>query len=291
MLWNNFYYDGQQISNQTVDYYVGIETVKRLEVQSQDTKVNIWGYHGVKASPTYLRGRFITIEGGIDCDSRAKSVDGMNYLRQLFSLPPITGSSTPTKVFKIVDENGDARNMNVKIDKPLVIEEGEDDHLEGTVRRWRVVLFAEDARMLSDVSHSVPGEEWNYGWFIMGAELFDQRNYVYKKITCVSVWSTQSPAKITLTAVANINTKLKILNLTNLSSFEMDINAVATDVIVIDSYNNKITKNGNDVTATRLPWSVRPSVFGTTDFVMYDQDGWLVFSDFNVTVEFYDIII
>lgn len=87
----------------------------------------------------------------------------------------------------------------------------------------------------------------------MGAELFDQRNYVYKKITCVSVGSTQSPAKITITALQPINSKLKILNLTNLSTFEMDINAVATDVIVVDSYNTKITKNGVDATATRLP--------------------------------------
>ena len=291
MLWNQFYYDGQPIKNITADYYVWIESIKRTEIESQDTKVNIWWYHWVKASPTYIRWRFITIEGGIDCDSRQKSVLWMDYLRNLFALPPITGSTATTKLFKVVDENNRAWQLKVKIDKPLLISDWDDDHLEWTIRKRRIVLFAEDARMLSEIPNIENWEEWNYWWFIMWAELFDQWNYVYKKIICTSVTPTLSPAKITITATADINSKLKVLNLTNLSKFEMNLNAISGDIIVIDSYNTKITKNWVDVTSTRMPWSVRPSVMNVTEFVIYDQDWGLSSSDFNVEIEFYDILI
>lgn len=163
MYGKKFYYNGQEISTIDSDYIVGITGIQWVNVLSSNQMTNIAGYHGVKSSPTYLRGRQITIEGGISADTRAKAVDAMYYLRSLFALRPLTGSQEVP--FAITDEQDKTRHTTVKIITPLEFEEGEFDSYDGTTRKWRVVLFADDARFISNTPNTETGIEGNFGGF------------------------------------------------------------------------------------------------------------------------------
>jgi hypothetical protein len=57
-------------------------------------------------------------------------------------------------------------------------------------------------------------------------------------------------------------------------------------VIVIDAKNQTATKNSLNVLGYRVPWSQRPTVKGITKYVMYDVDGWIYGSDFDVALSF-----
>lgn len=127
---------------------------------SSNQKTNVSGYHGVKSSPTYLRGRQITIEGGISADTRAKTLDGMYYLRDLFALRPLTSSQVVP--FTIQDEQDRLWTTNVKIVTPLEFDEGDFDTYDGTVRKWRVILFADDARFSATTPNTENGVEGDY---------------------------------------------------------------------------------------------------------------------------------
>ena len=57
---------------------------KALDVS--DSQENVQGFHGVKLSPTFARGRRITLEGIIIADDHVGSSMAIDYLEGLFAL-------------------------------------------------------------------------------------------------------------------------------------------------------------------------------------------------------------
>lgn len=294
MFWKSYQYNGQDISHTDTlgGWRVGIEKIERQNVESRNQKTPIAWYHGSRKTPTYLTGRTITIEGGILCDTRAQSVSGLNYLRNLFAIEPITWQGAVTREFRIQDEQDNRRWCDVSIDKPIQFDERDDDILDWDTRKRRVVLYAQDPRLLGEVITET-GDEWHLGWFTIPFTMNNrQRLSTYNAIQCINAWSEPSPMKITITATDSIKTPLSVVNMATLKEIVIDVNALAGDIIVIDSYNRTITKNAIDITYLKRLWSVWPSAIpGSNDIVVSDLDGGLLGSDFDVSIEFYTIMI
>lgn len=79
--------------------------------------------------------------------------------------------------------------------------------------------------------------------------------------------------------------------MTDGTSFAIDVGLVVGDVLVIDAQKLRCYKNGVDVTTSRIPGSVFPSVVRTTQFSVTDADGGLPSNDFSVGVYFRDALI
>lgn len=70
MIGKNFTYNGQAISRTTGDYRIGLDVVQWKSLDVSDEQQNVQGFHGVRLSPTFARGRRITLEGIIMADDQ-----------------------------------------------------------------------------------------------------------------------------------------------------------------------------------------------------------------------------
>jgi hypothetical protein len=89
-------------------------------------------------SPTYARVRIITLEGIIDRKGDQDSLVDVKYLEELFALQGSFFSTDPLTLY-IQDMYNNEWELAVKVQDPLEILEGNEDHL-GSHWRWRVVL-------------------------------------------------------------------------------------------------------------------------------------------------------
>lgn len=158
MIGKNFTYNGQAIATTTVDFRVGITVANWKSLDVSDEQSNVQGFHGVKLSPTFARGRRITLEGIIVADDHEASSKGIDYLEELFALQGIP-SQVELLPFTVTDEQDRIWTINAKIKEPLSIEINDDDYLQGANRRWRVVLQAEDPRYYNAIEESTTGAE------------------------------------------------------------------------------------------------------------------------------------
>lgn len=141
---------------------------KTLDVS--DEQANVQGTHGIKLSPTYARGRRVTLEGIIMADDHEGQSLAIDYLENLFAL-----QGTPDVVqllpFLVTDEQDREWRLDCKIKEPLSIDIADDDYLAGTNRRWRVVLQSENPIYFATTENTVNGNEGNYGGIKLGAKL------------------------------------------------------------------------------------------------------------------------
>jgi hypothetical protein len=93
-----------------------------------------------------------------------------------------------------------------------------------------------------------------------------------------------------LNCTGDVDGPVIIKNITDGSSFVMDIDWVDGDVIVVNSKDETITKNWVSQWGARQEWSVRPIVLWTTRFLVFDKDGWLYGSDFDIEITFNDVL-
>lgn len=279
------------------DFRIGISNVDWRKIKVTDDKLDLVGKHWSITGPTYARGRSITIEGYIIASSRSNTSKGMDWLDNLFALQGQLGT-LQTYEFKAIDEQGREWTTQAKIDAPVDYDiEDDNDHVDGSFRRFRVVLFSQDPRFYSTVENTETGEEGNYGGFTLnndGFPILDNwftLDNVYNEITIIGNSNTDTPVKITLTVTWSVTSPLVVYNQKNGSAFFLDITANAGSEIIIDSNTLKATLDGVDVTGNRLPWSSRPSVYGVTPLVIYDAEGWLLSSDFDVSVSYRDTLL
>jgi hypothetical protein len=104
-------------------------------------------------------------------------------------------------------------------------------------------------------------------------------------------WNIVSPLEFTITAKGDINTPLYIKNITDNTYFWLDIDAVAWDVIVINSNQKTATKNWINILANRIAGSTWLKALWTNYFTIYDKDWWLAESDFDVKILYKDILL
>ena len=121
--------------------------------------------------------------------------------------------------------------------------EEDNDHNDGSIRRWRVSLFASDPKFYSIIDSVFYGQEGNYGGFVLPNAMGNQWNMTYNEISCVTTSNADQPVRITITINGTVNTPLTVYNLTSQKRFMLDINAIAGDVIVIDGKEQIATNN------------------------------------------------
>jgi hypothetical protein len=261
----------------------------RKRLITDDSSINTEWSHGRTTSPLYARTRVITIEGYIDRLGNAKEQEAVEYLENLFALQSDPGVLIP-RVFHLVDEYWNERNINVKVKEPLDLVAADDGFKEAAYKR-RVVLESTDNPFflsVDDVEQS--GLEWQYwgfsidgtDWFILGLP----RDEYFNFIECESTGNVQSYPRFVITAVWSVETPLIIRNLTTGSEFKIDISAVVWDVIVVDADTYEITKNWVDISYAREEGSIWPVINGVTRFGIEDAFWGIPDNDLNITIYF-----
>ena len=290
MIWKDFTYKGQLISTATVDFRVWLSVVQWKTLDVSDEQSNVQGYHGIKLSPTFVRGRRITLEGIIIADDHVWSSKAIDYLETLFALQGVP-SVVEMSPFTVTDEQDRIWRIEAKIKEPVSIEIPDDDFLQWSSRRWRVVLQSEDPRYFSQIEATVTWSEWNFWGVKFPVKFGVPFNEEYNEIQVITTGTIETPIKIQLDILWQVQSPLSIKNITNNTFFNLDINAIPWDVIIVNSKTRTATKNWLNILAQRLLWSTRPKIKNTTMYQIHDQEGWLLESDFDVIITFNDVLL
>lgn len=290
MIGNNFTYGGLAISTKTAEFTVWLtEGTNWKELASSDEKIDRQYAHGAILSPTYLRSRIITLEGIVDGTSRANISKWMDYLENIFKVQTVFSGGVELKKFTLTDEQGRSWDTWAKLKTPIVYQTGDDDYI-GTFRNWRVVLECPDPRIFSSNIINVTGIETNYWGWKLGVKLGQTKmNESINEINCTTAGDYPTPCIFTITALWDLNTRLKITNLDTGVFFGLEQSFIAGDVIIIDSKNYTVTRNGVNIKSTRTPWSKWVEIFGTMRLGVYDTDGALSNNELIVNIDFYDV--
>lgn len=290
MIGKNFTFNGQAISTTTTDFRIGLDTVTWKQLDVSDEQQNVQWFHGVRLSPTFARGRRITLEGIIMADDQVWSSKAIDFLENLFALQGVP-SQVELLPFLVTDEQERVWEIHCKIKEPLSIDIGDDDYLQGANRRWRVVLQSEDPRYYNANESTASGLEWYFGGVQLPVALWVPLSMEYNEIQVITIGNSDTPLKFTITAIGNIDAPLTIKNLSDDTFFGLNIDAIAGDVIVVDTTKKVATKNGVNILANRVAGSTWPKAKGTMLFSIVDEDGWLDASDFSVAVSWHDVLL
>jgi len=290
MIGKSFEFNTQSIARTTADYQIGLDVVQWKGLDVSDSQADVQGFHGIKLSPTYARGRRITLEGIIIADDHEGSSKGIDFLETLFALQGIP-SSIDLKSFIVTDEQDRRWELQCKIKETLSIDIQDDDYMTGAIRRWRVVLQSEDPRYYNVAEQTETGAEGYIGGVKLGTTLGVKLNEYFNEIQILANGNIESPLKITITATGDINTPLMVRNITSNTYFGLDIGAVSGDIIVIDSNLKTATKNGINILANRIAGSNWIKAFGSTVLSVYDEDGGLPTSDFDISISYRDVLL
>lgn len=324
MIWNSYKFKSNYISKIASDYRVWLTRVDWRWLDTSDEQVDIAGYHGIRLSPTYARGRRITIEWLIVADNRIGLSKAMDYLDRLFALQYNNFSITEFSSFVVTDEQNRDWELLCKVKEPLEYIISDDDYMDWTSRQFRVVLQSEDPRYfwpentvegvesiywwIKQLDKRISTETTVYWWIELPAELPSELdssytitttsgifggiklpnkfNYYFNTLTITNPGNCESPLIITITVNKSINSPLLFKNLNNNKFFWLDVSAAAWDVIIIDSSKFTCTKNWTNILASRIEGSTWPKIIWTNSFGVIDNDQALFESDFDITIKF-----
>ena len=270
-----------------------------LELQVSDESRDIQGTHGRDVSPTFARTRVITLEGIVD--RRVNDYDAINHLRYLFRLQWLS-EAVDVRTVSVFDAYWTKWNIRTKIKEPLDIQEGDEETWVWEYWKWRVVLESiwwPEYRSEFEVRYPASGygKEGLYGGMRLGTKLGTPFNESMASIEVISSNNADTPIRLVIECVdsgnpnSGVQSPLIVNNLSTGSQFKLDVSMVPGDTIVIDSPNLKVYKNDNDITLSRLPGSVFPSVYGSTKFSVVDYDGYMVSDDVRVSAYFYNTLL
>jgi len=218
MIWKSFKFNWQEISKTTWDYQVWLDVIQWKSLDVSDEQINVQWFHGIKLSPTFARGRRVTIEGIIIADDHIWSSKGIDYLESLFALQWIP-SQVELLPFIVTDEQDREWELQAKIKEPLSIDIGDNDWQVWANRRFRVVLQWEDPRYYNAIEQQVDWAEWYFWWVKLWVKLWAKLDDYFNEIQVISWGNIETPLKITITATWDINTPLMIRNITTWSYF------------------------------------------------------------------------
>lgn len=290
MIWKSFEFNSQTISQTTEDYRIWLDVVQWKSLDVSDEQSNVQWFHGIKLSPTFARGRRITLEGVIIADDHIWSSKAIDRLETLFAL-----QGTPDVVellpFVVTDEQDRRWQLNCKIKEPLQIDIQDNDWMEWSTRRWRVVLQSEDPKYYNADLKTKDGAEWFFGWVKLWVKLWVAFNEYFNEVQILNIGNIATPLEITITATGEINSPLMIKNITDGTFFGLDIDAVAWDIIVINAKTFVATKNGVNIKANRIAWSTWPKATGTTYLSIEDDEAGLYTSDFDISIKYRDALL
>lgn len=263
----------------------------RNNLQVRDVSTPREGGHGRDVSATFAEFRVITLAGYIDRMTNENNFEAVKYLENMFSLQSNPSILKP-RILKVVDIYDRVWEMAVKVKDPVEFTEW-DQNFEGSHWAWFTTLESVgDPTFVGVMDEVVIGKEWYYGGFTMPVDgrndLGDgwQFHETYNGIKVVPSGNGAVYPRFEIITQKEINSPLRIRNVSTGASFVLDVSARAGDIIIIDTKTQKITKNGENIAFLRLPWSVWMVANGETEFVVDDVDGGLYESDFDVKVSF-----
>lgn len=277
----------------TDDYRIGIKFVNRRNLKTSNTKLNYVWRHGSVVSATYATWRSILIEGYIIANTRSWLSKGMDWLDIVFSIQTITWW-WDLYSFIGVDEQGRSWECMAGPDEAITYDiDEDDDHNDWSTRRFLATIFSPDPKLYSPTASTATWVEWFIGLFSIGLDgfpiwldgfsIFDMENF----ITTIAL-SNDTPMVFTITATADVSSPICIYNITDNKAFYINTTAISWDVIIVDGKNYTITKNWSDITALRVPGSIRPNANWITEFIVINwlDGGSLTWWDFNVSISY-----
>lgn len=249
---------------------------------SDNSEDRIW-QHGRLVSPSYARIRTITLEWILDRIWNTNELNAIRYLERLLSLQADPSNLIPLTLY-IKDSYDREWNLSVKVKEPIEFVEW-DNMMAWSHWSWRAVLESTWSPLYTENNEqSISSEEAWYGGFTIPFTIPFTMNNTINSISIIPTESGIVRPRIVVTANRDINAPLKVVNITTGKKFELNVSAVAWDIITIDAYNRKCYKNDSDITSLRIVWSVWPSVsWDGSDFRIEGADGWTLWSDFTVT--------
>ncbi len=253
----------------------------------RDNSSNNQASHGRTVSRTLSDKRVISFEWWIDRMWNDSEEEALDHLLSLFRLS-WANEQDYTRELSITDPYGNEWLLDVKIREDIDLREGDED-FRGSHYVWRVVMesvWTPEYKSATETTDS--GGESQYGgiemWFEMWFALDDYINLY----SITANGTSESPVKFTITVTDTINDYIKIKNITDGTWFQVNTDAVAGDIVVIDSETYTITKNGTSIKNLREPWSTWQFMRWTKQFTLEDSDGGLIESDFTATISLRD---
>lgn len=290
MIWKSYTFDWQAVNKTTADFQIWLTLVNWRKLSTRDEQTLLQGVHGVSSSPTLANARAIEIEGEIMADTRVWLSKAMDFLDGLFALQS-RWFETEYKKFTVIDEQDREFWLDVKIKQVIDYEIDDDDYMDGADRRFRVVLQWDDPRFFETIENEVSWSEWNYGGAKMWFKLWTQFNQFSNEVTVIATWNIWSPCRFEIKAIGEINAPLKIVNLDNNRILWIDEDFAIDDVVIIDTWKYTITKNGENIKASRMAWSSWLQIDWTTRFWFTDVDGIVNWNDLEIKIYFSNVLL
>lgn len=262
----------------------------RNSKSSRDTSTNNEGTHGRSVSKTLVDKRVVSFEWYIDRMWSTTEEEAVAHLLELFRLP-WTEETAYVRELSILDQYGNEWVLPIKIREDIDIKEGSDD-FRWSHYSWRVVMESVGGpEYRSAAPTTLSGGESEYGGFTIPFEIEFQMDEYLNLYTVSAYGTAPSPLRFEVTITDTINDYFLIKNITDGTYFKINTWAVAGDIIIIDTKDYTITKNGMSIKHLREPWSLWQSVRGTKSFTMEDVDGGLLEPDFTASIILYDYLL
>lgn len=274
MLGKNFKYRGQTFYDTDFDTATGqgivVQACQWADVNTSDDQQNRQGTHGIQASPTFMRGRIINIQGLIVANSRAEREAYRQTLVSTFAPEAFPGPDNRGFYdFEFVGDDGNDYVISAKVlNMPSYVTE------LGSVMitNWQAQLLAESAYYESAILNQQVHEEGFYGGISFPTTFpvaFDTYGYV---ANVINAGNWPSPLKTTITANQNTGPNMRVVNTATDSYVGVQTPMVEGDVLVIDTKNNLITLNGENVSGDRIAGSIyQYAQAGNNQFIVRDD--------------------
>ena len=266
MIGKNFYFDGKKIpwsatEGKTAGWYAEIDV---MNVSSEAEEKSRQGNHGVKAYPTFARGRVVKVSG-IIFGTKEERGERRKKVEEIFRLPFSPKNGEEFKELRFEDDDGVEWKLKAKM---LSLPQFTHDLAEYTIS-FSFSLLAENPVMYSTAEKTITG---NYGR-ILGVSLPVSLPTAFSgtigEVSGENEGNFPSPVKITISG--------EILNpkITNLSTgdfWRVEENISAPDILVIDTFSQAVKKNGVDVLASRSAGSNWLHHYAGTNFFLLSGD-------------------
>jgi RNase P/RNase MRP subunit p29 len=275
MLGYNFQYRGQTFFDTDFDTVTGqgivLTNVTWADVQTSDDQNNRQGTHGIEVSPTFMRGRVINIQGTIVANSRPERYTLRQTIVNTFA--PEAVPSPDNRGFYDFEFVGDDGNDYVISAKVLNMPSYVQPELGNImITNFQVQLIAENPFYESKILNQLNHVEGFYGGISFPTKFpvaFDTYGYT---ANVINGGNWPSPIKTTITANENTGANMRVVRTSNDAYVGVETPMLQGDVLVIDTKNNLITLNGDNVSGDRIPGSTYHFAnVGNNEFIVRDD--------------------
>lgn len=276
MIGYDFSYNGQSFSDSVFDKVNGngiiLNAVNWPDLATSDDQNNRQGEHGIETSATYIRGRVISISGEIVAQSRIKRDEFKTILQNTFSPPTFPSAlNRGYNDFEFTDDDGEswiikAKVLNMPSYQPSF-------GLNEFVRTpFTLQLIAEDPSIVGTTINQVNHTEGFYGGANLPFNLPVQLNNYGITSTLNNGGNWIAPLKTTITANQDSGVNMRVINTETNQFIGVQTELTAGDVLIIDTADTSITKNGFNFSGDRISGSIfhflQP---GNNNFIVRDD--------------------